>query len=180
MIWDKPVHETRSIKDWLDNNDTGFQPKIIELISKCDPAEMVKTPAQIAKGTPIFNIESMKDIRQVASIVKAFSNYADIAMWCDGTKFPRNPSRDTAMCTWTDTDIYTSYKTADVLIISNIPDNTSETASRTHRSELDKIINSRQQRHKNITIVIGPNHNTLPSIIQYKVIADALNDDGKN
>jgi hypothetical protein len=174
MIWDKPIHESRSIKDWLDNTDTGFQPKIIELIAKCAPIELVKTPYMIAKDIPIFNIDSMRDIKQVASIVKAFSNYADIAMWCDGTKFPRNPGREVAMCNWTETDIFTSYKTADVLIISNIPDNTSEAICRNHRAELDKIINSRQQRHRNITIVIGPNHDTLPSIIQYKQLEDAL------
>lgn len=181
MIWDNPIHESRPIRDWIDDSDTGFQPKIIDLVSNCDPAELVQKPPAIAQPSPIFIIDSLADVVQVASIVKAFSSYADVALWCDGTKFPRSNSRDVPTLNWTGTDVFTSYRTADILIISNIPENTSDTAYRNHRLEVDKIILSRQSRRRNITIVIGPNHTTLSSIIQYKQLdAAAKKHAGKN
>ena len=177
MIWEKPIHASRPIRDWLDHSDTGFQPKLIELIGRCSPAELQDSPYQMSKGSPIIMFDDMSSIKDVCALIKAFSTFADIAMWCDGTKFPRNPGREQVMCEWTESDIYTSYKTADLLVISNIPDNSSETASRNHRSDLDKIINSRQQRHRSLTIIIGPNHTSLSSLIQYIQIQRALNDE---
>lgn len=172
MIWDQPIHQNRTIKSWLSDKETGFSSQVIELISKVE-GKLTPGPAELARKNKIIVFQDFSEILKLCKFMQACATTADYALWAD-TRGLSQRMRSKNECEWLECSWRNAYIIADILVISDIPHKDDpDLHARADRREAEMLVDARQKRGGNITLIIGPNTD-LESIRKYKAIHDAL------
>jgi len=182
MIWDKPIHEQRSIDDWLGDKDTGVPHSMVALIKAVQPLESKKTLLEAVLINSVLLVPEISKgaLITIAKLLKAAAPYVDIAMWVEVPKLA-DTLKNTSVISWTDTSLRKAYCVCDILIVSDIPPPDALDKGIAHdRKEIEHILSERLKlRSPALTIIIGPNHLTLPHVKRHSFIMDALDDVSK-